>query len=133
MINDPRPSPNDLGGLLSGAAAWPIAACAQHVVPVVGFLHPASPGSFGGAQINGFQLGLNDTGFVEGQNVVVEYRWARGEYDRLPALAADLVQLRVQVVIAGGGEVGALAAKTATSTIPILINRCTTGKRRSLP
>jgi putative ABC transport system substrate-binding protein len=65
---------------------------------------------------------LNETGFVEGQNVLIEYRWARGEYDRLAALAAELVQLRVRVIVAGGGEVGALAAKAATSTIPILIN-----------
>ena len=71
--------------------------------------------------MNGFRRGLIDTGFVEGQNVTMEYRWARGEYDRLPALAADLVQRRVRVILAGGGEVGALAAKAATSTIPILI------------
>jgi hypothetical protein len=71
--------------------------------------------------VNGFWRGLNDTGFVEGQNVTIEYWWARGEYDRLPALAAELVQRRVRVIMAGGGEVGALAAKGATSTIPILI------------
>jgi putative ABC transport system substrate-binding protein len=64
---------------------------------------------------------LNDTGFVEGQSVALEYRWARGEYDRLPALAAELVQRGVRVILAGGGEVGASAAKAATSTIPILI------------
>src|SRR5215472_11646911 len=91
-------------------------------MPVVGFLHPASSESFGGAHINGFRRGLNDTGFVEGQNVAIEYRWARGEYERLPALAAELVQLRARVIVAGGGEVGALAAKAATPTIPILIN-----------
>jgi putative ABC transport system substrate-binding protein len=65
---------------------------------------------------------LNDTGFVEGQNAAIEYRWARGEYERLPAFAAELVQLRARVIVAGGGEVGALAAKAATPTIPILIN-----------
>ena len=109
--------------LLGGAAAaWPLAARAQQAVPVVGFLHPAAPESFGGAHINGFRRGLNDTGFVEGQNVAIEYRWARGEYERLPALAAELVQLRARVIVAGGGEVGALAAKAATPTIPILIN-----------
>jgi putative ABC transport system substrate-binding protein len=109
--------------LLGGAAAaWPVAARAGQAVPVVGFLHPASPESFGGAHINGFRRGLNDTGFVEGQNVAIEYRWARGEYERLPALAAELVQLRARVIVAGGGEVGALAAKAATPTIPILIN-----------
>ena len=107
--------------LLGGAAvAWPFAARAQQAVPVVGFLHPSSPEPFGHI-INGFRRGLNDTGFVEGQNVAIEYRWARGDYDKLPALAADLVQRRVRVILAGGGEVGALAAKAATSTIPILI------------
>jgi len=107
-----------LGG---AAAAWPLTARAQQqAVPVVGFLHPSSPEPFGHI-IDGFRRGLNDTGFVEGQNVAIEYRWARGEYDRLPAMAADLVKRRVQVILAGGGEVGALAAKAATSTIPILI------------
>jgi putative ABC transport system substrate-binding protein len=109
--------------LVGGAAAgWPLAVRAQQsALPVVGFLHPASPESFGGAQVRGFRQGLNDSGFVEGQNVLVEYRWARSEYDRLPALAAELAQLLVRVMLAGGGEVGALAAKAATSTIPILI------------
>src|SRR5215213_3816266 len=93
---------------------------AQQAVPVVGFLHPSSPEPFGHI-INGFRRGLNEAGFVEGQNVAIEYRWARGDYDKLPALAADLVQRRVRVILAGGGEVGALAAKAATSTIPILI------------
>jgi len=108
--------------LLGGAAACPLAMRAQQAVPLVGFLHPASPESFGGAPVNGFRRGLNNTGFLEGQNVAIEYRWARGEYDRLPALAAELGQLRVRVIVAGGGEVGALAAKAATSTVPILIN-----------
>jgi putative tryptophan/tyrosine transport system substrate-binding protein len=108
--------------LLGGAAAaWPVAVRAQQqAVPVVGFLHPSSPEPFGHI-VNGFRRGLNDTGFVEGQNVAIEYRWARGEYDRLPALAAELVHRRVRVILAGGGEVGALAVKSATSTIPILI------------
>jgi putative tryptophan/tyrosine transport system substrate-binding protein len=108
-------------GLLGGAAALvPLIARAQPAVPVVGFLHPSSPEPFGHI-INGFRQGLNDTGFVEGQNVAIEYRWARGDYDKLPALVADLVQRRARVILAGGGEVGALAAKAATSTIPILI------------
>jgi putative tryptophan/tyrosine transport system substrate-binding protein len=105
----------------SAVAAWPLAARAQQpAVPVVGFLHPSSPEAFGHI-VNGFRRGLNDAGYVEGQNVAIEYRWARGAYDRLPALAAELVQRRVRVILAGGGEVGALAAKAATSTIPILI------------
>jgi putative ABC transport system substrate-binding protein len=107
--------------LFGGAAAWPLVARAQQqAVPVVGFLHPSSPEPFGHI-VNGFRQGLNDTGLVEGQNVAIDYRWARGEYDRLPALAAELVQRRVRVILAGGGEVGALAVKGATSTIPILI------------
>ena len=105
----------------AAGAAWPRAGRAQQPsMPVVGFLHPSSPEPFGHI-VNGFRRGLNDSGFVEGQNVAIEYRWARGEYSRLPALAAELVQRRVRVILAGGGEVGALAAKAATSTIPILI------------
>jgi putative tryptophan/tyrosine transport system substrate-binding protein len=107
--------------LLGGAAAWPLAARAQQpTMPVVGFLHASSPEPFGHI-INGFRRGLGDSGFVEGQNVAIEFRWARGEYDRLPALAAELVQRGARVILAGGGEVGALAAKAATSTIPILV------------
>jgi putative tryptophan/tyrosine transport system substrate-binding protein len=108
--------------LLGGAvAALPIAVRAQQpAMPVVGFLHPSSPEPFGHI-VNGFRRGLSDSGFVEGQNVVIEFRWARGEYDRLPALAAELVQRGARVILAGGGEVGALAAKAATSTIPILL------------
>jgi putative ABC transport system substrate-binding protein len=108
-------------GLLGGAAAWPLAARAQQpAMPMVGFLHPSSPEPFGHI-VNGFRRGLSDTGFIEGQNVGIEYRWARGTYERLPALAAELAQRRVRVILAGGGEVGAMAAKAATSTIPILI------------
>jgi ABC-type uncharacterized transport system substrate-binding protein len=106
--------------LVGGAATWPLAAGAQQGIPLVGFLHPSAPESFGHI-VSGFRRGLSDTGFVDGQNVAIEYRWARGEYAQLPALAADLVQRRAQVILAGGGEIGALAAKSATSTIPILI------------
>src|SRR5262245_30136330 len=94
---------------------------AQQATPLVGFLHPSSPEPFQHA-VGGFRLGLNEMGFVENQNVMVEYRWARGSYDRLKPLAEDLVQRRVRVLLAGGGEIGAQAAKLATSTIPILIN-----------
>src|SRR5262249_52109792 len=86
----------------------------------VGFLHPSSPEAFP-HNVEGFRRGLGDTGFVEGQNVTIEYRWARGEYDQLPRLAVELVQRGVRVILAGGGEVGAFAAKAATSTVPILI------------
>lgn len=107
--------------LLGGAIAWPLNAYAQQSArPTVGFLHPSSPEAFTHI-VEGFRKGLADTGFIESQNVTVEYRWARGQYDRLPALATELVQLQAKVILAGGGEVGALAAKTATSTIPILI------------
>ena len=108
--------------LISGVAATlPLGARAQQPLAVVGFLHPASPDAFP-QTVDGFQRGLNDAGFIEGQNVTIEYRWARGEYDRLPGLALDLVQRGVRVILAGGGEVAALAARAATSTIPVLIN-----------
>src|SRR5262245_16724141 len=106
--------------LLGGAVVWPLKAYAQSPRPTVGFLHPSSPDAFTHV-VDGFRKGLSETGFIEGQNVTIEYRWARGQYDRLPALATELVQLQAKVILAGGGEVGALAAKTATSTIPLLI------------
>src|SRR5262252_1810201 len=83
---------------LGGAAAWPLVAGAQQPrLPVVGFLHSVSPAPFA-RMIVGFQLGLRETGYVEGQNVIVEYRWAEGQNDRLPALAADLVAHQVAVI-----------------------------------
>jgi putative ABC transport system substrate-binding protein len=108
---------------LGSSAAWPLVARAQQL-PAVGFLHPASPEAFEHSII-GFRRGLNDAGFVEGKNIAIEYRWARGQYDRLPDLAVDLAQRSVRVILAGGGEVAALAARAATSTIPILINTST--------
>jgi ABC-type uncharacterized transport system substrate-binding protein len=105
--------------LLSGVAAWPIGVRAQQANPVVGFLSSLSPGSTEHL-VAAFQKGLNASGFQEGHNVTVEYRWADGEYGRLPELAADLVQRGVAVLAATGGEPSALAAKAATSTIPIV-------------
>jgi putative ABC transport system substrate-binding protein len=107
--------------LLGGAVvAWPLAARAQQpAVSLIGFLHSASPGPFT-QLVAAFSQGLNETGFTEGRNVAIEYRWAEGQYDRLPTLAADLVGREVSLIATGGGAVPALAAKGATTTIPIV-------------
>src|SRR5215211_2830054 len=107
--------------LVSGAAvAWPLAARAQQrAVPVVGFLDGGSLESRRGI-IAAFLQGLSDTGYAEGRNVAIEYRWADGRYERLPALATELAARRVTVIATGGGDPSVLAAKAATATIPIV-------------
>ena len=105
--------------VLGGAAAWPIAARAQQpAMPVIGFLHPTSLEAFA-ENLRGFRQGLKETGYVEGENVTVEYRWANGQLARLPELAAELVRRRVAVV-ATASPPAAFAAKEASATIPIV-------------
>ena len=108
--------------LIGGAtAAWPLSARAQQPSdPVIGFLYAGPITSLDHSTKTGLQLGLRQTGFVEGQNLKIEHRYAGGQYDRLPALAADLVRRRVAVIVTSGGNAPALAAKAATADIPIV-------------
>jgi ABC-type uncharacterized transport system substrate-binding protein len=106
--------------LIGGAAAWPMGAYAQQAaMPVVGFVSGRSPEA-SARNVGAFRKGLNESGYVEGQNVIVEYHWLDGQYGRLPSLMADLVRRHVAVIATPGSNPAALAAKTATPTIPLI-------------
>jgi ABC-type uncharacterized transport system substrate-binding protein len=107
-------------GVLGGAAVWPFAARAQQqAMPIIGFLDGRAPEALT-ERLRGFRQGLKEVGYVDGENVTIVYRWAENEVDRLPALAADLVRRRVDVIVSSGGPAPTFAAKSATSTIPIV-------------
>jgi putative tryptophan/tyrosine transport system substrate-binding protein len=110
----------DFVTMLGAAAAWPLAARAQQpAMPVIGLLDSRSPEALTD-RLRGFRRGLKDTGYVEGENVSIEYRWAENQMDRLPALAAELVRRQVAVIVSSGSVAAASAARAATTTIPIV-------------
>ena len=102
------------------AMTWPLVVRAQQAMPVVGVLSAEWPNAVTADRLRAFREGLNDTGYVEGRNVIIEYRWAEGRYDRLPALAAELVRLPVNVIVCFGSTLAAIAAKAASATVPIV-------------
>ena len=108
--------------LIGGAAAWPVAARAQQpAMPVIGFLNPTTPEALA-EPMRGLRQGLKDAGYVEGENLTIEYRWADNQAERLPAMAAELVRRRVSLIVATGGGQAPLAAKAATTALPIVFN-----------
>ena len=110
--------------LVGAATAWPLTARAQQQsMPVIGFMSSRSPED-SQTVLAAFRKGISESGLVEGKNVVMEFRWARGDFGRLPAFATEFVSKRVAVIVAAGGDVSGLAAKAATSTIPICICQC---------
>src|SRR5262249_12715079 len=101
------------------AAAWPVGARGQQATPVIGYLGISSPEPFA-SRLQAFRRGLSETGYIEGHNVTIDYRWAETQFDRLGALASDLVDHRPSTIVAAGSIAGALAVKAATTTIPIV-------------
>jgi putative tryptophan/tyrosine transport system substrate-binding protein len=107
--------------LLGSVTAWPLTAAAQQAVPVIGFINPTAPESVM-EPMRGLRQGLKEAGYVEGENLTIEYRWADNQAERVPALAAELVRRQVALIVATGGAQAALAAKAATTTIPVIFN-----------
>src|SRR5262249_6687394 len=127
-MNDPQSEGHMAGHIgrrkflatLGGAAAWPLAARAQQATPVIGFLSSRSPGESATSEA-AFRVGLKESGYAEGENAHIAFRWAEGQYHRLPVLAANLLAIRVPVIAAVGGGPSPMPSKAATATIPLTV------------